>query len=382
MAARASAPTAPKADSPPSRPARTSPSASKPAVPARPALGYDLTTANVEAPPEGFVEAASAMGVELEPAEIERLGAYLGCLLAANKSMNLTAITDAREAWTRHILDSLSLLAATADLPNGARVIDVGTGGGLPGLPLAIVAPTLRVTLLEATSKKAEFLRAVIARLSLTNTEVAEGRAEVLAHDRGERTGSGRVNARRESFDLVVARAVARLPVLLELCCGFAKVGGRMCFIKGQQAEAERGEAAYACHTLKVVHLDTVPTPTGVLVAFEKRAGTPRDYPRANGEPARVPLVDPTVRREERRAERERARPGTGLATAPGNAAEGQSEARGVKPDSRAASTRPKRPRSGGGPASAPKKQDLDRAKPKNRMALDRHGKAPKPRSR
>lgn len=360
--------------------------ARKPATSARPALEYDLATATAQLPPEGFVEAARAMGVELEAAEIERLGAYLGCLLAANQAMNLTAITDAREAWTRHILDSLSLLAATSDLPEGARVIDVGTGGGLPGLPLAIVAPSLRVTLLEATSKKAEFLRAVIARLGLTNVDVAEGRAEVLAHDRGERTGSGRVNARRESYDLVVARAVARLPVLLELCCGFAKVGGRMCFIKGRQAEAEREEAAYACHTLKVVHLDTVPTPTGVLVAFEKRAGTPRDYPRANGEPARVPLVDPTVRREERRAERERTRPAVGPAVGPATAAdaasEGHAEGRGAKPDSRGSGPRPKRPGSGGGPGPASKKQDRDRAKPRDRMTLDRRGKAPKPRAR
>src|SRR5215471_2734280 len=113
-------------------------------------------------PPREFLDAAAALGVEFEPGDVERLGLYLALLLETNKSVNLTAITDPAQAWTRHILDSLTLLSLLSELPEGGSIIDVGTGGGLPGIPLAIVSPHLRVALLEATGKKAEFLSGVV----------------------------------------------------------------------------------------------------------------------------------------------------------------------------------------------------------------------------
>lgn len=284
----------PKAQSRSARPTRSrgqkpAPSESR-AVPTR-ANPFDLTSLQPLSPPKEFEHALADAGVSLEPKEIEQLGLYLACLLAANESMNLTAIKSADEAWTRHIADALTVLAAISQLDPGAKVIDVGSGGGVPGLPLAIACPDAHFTLLEATAKKVAFLRACVKRLGLTNVRVIEARAEVAAHDRGERTATGRTGMLREGFDLVIARAVARLPVLLELCAGFAKINGRLCFIKGQQAAAEVEEATHAAHLLKIVHVDTVGTPTGTLVAYEKISATPRDYPRTNGEPTRVPLM-------------------------------------------------------------------------------------------
>jgi 16S rRNA (guanine(527)-N(7))-methyltransferase RsmG len=181
-----------------------------------------------------------------------------------------------------------------ADLPKGARVIDVGSGGGLPGLPLAVCMPHLQFTLLEATGKKVDFLRATTAALQLRNVEVVQARAESLAHDRGDRTNNAgkltRANARRESYDAVVARAVGRLCTLLELVVPFAKVGGLVALTKGAKAQEELDEAKEALHQLKAVAGPLIPTLTSTIVIIEKPSATPKVYPRADGEPARSPI--------------------------------------------------------------------------------------------
>ncbi len=232
-------------------------------------------------PPASFLTAAASLGIEFEPSDLGQLAYYLALLLETNKVHNLTAITDPEQAWTRHILDSLTLLAPLADLPRGSRVIDVGSGGGLPGIPLAICSPDLHFTLLEATGKKVEFLRRVATDLGLSNVAVIQGRAETLGQDH---------KVHREHYDVAVARAVGPLSVIAELTIPFVKIAGHVLLIKGAKADEELTAAQQALHALHTAHASTLDTPTGRVVVLEKLRKTPRLYPRADGEPKRKPL--------------------------------------------------------------------------------------------
>jgi 16S rRNA (guanine527-N7)-methyltransferase len=246
--------------------------------------------------PERFISECAAAGIEFAPGEVDTLARYVGMFLGFNEITNLTSVTDPNEVWRRHIFDSLTLMPVLSELQEGALVIDVGSGGGLPGLPLAIVSPQLRFTLLEATGKKAAFLREAVRLLGLKNCEVLQERAERAAHDRGIKSGSGRSGGRRESYDLVVARAVGRLNTLAELTVPFAKIGGRCALIKGEQAQEEIAESQFAMQQLNAVYVTTLETPTGRVVVLEKNSATPRVYPRADGEPKRAPLGGKSTR--------------------------------------------------------------------------------------
>lgn len=234
--------------------------------------------------PASFLVAANEANIRFEPGEVETLGRYLAVLLDANTRFNLTAIKDPADAWEKHILDSLTLLPVLADLQNdeGAiRIADIGSGGGAPAIPLAIVMPKAKFTLIESTAKKADFLRACAAELGLANIEVVCERAETLgAHG----------SLLRAQFDAVTARAVGRLAILAELAVPLVKVGGLVALVKGQQADAELEEAKQALYLLHASHAGTVDTPTGRIVVLEKRRTTPVDFPRKPGEPARAPL--------------------------------------------------------------------------------------------
>jgi len=230
-------------------------------------------------PPQEFLEAAASFSITFDPGDTDRMGLYLALLLETNKSFNLTGITDPDTAWTRHIFDSLTLLpwiGATA----AQRVVDLGSGGGLPGIPLAIALPRVRFTLLEATGKKAKFLQDAIAALGLANVEVVNDRAETIGHD----------DQHREHYDAVIARAVGRLAVLTELAAPLARIGGHVLAIKGQHATGEIKEARRALHALHCRVSDTVTTPTGTIVVIEKLRASSRAYPRRPGEPKRAPL--------------------------------------------------------------------------------------------
>ena len=230
--------------------------------------------------PEAVTAALAGMGIELEPGDAERLRGYLEALRAANERFNLTAITDPAEMWVRHIQDSLTLVPFLASA-EAKLVIDVGTGGGLPGIPLAIVMPDIRMTLLEATGKKAAFLEETVTALGIANARVVNERAETAGQDHHEH---------RAHYDAVVARAVAKINTLSELTVPLAREGGSILYIKGAQAEAEVAEAKQALYMLHTHVVDLHKTATGTVVVLEKTRTTPRSYPRLPGEPKRKPL--------------------------------------------------------------------------------------------
>jgi 16S rRNA (guanine527-N7)-methyltransferase len=221
------------------------------------------------APPADFADRLSAFGVTVGPGAAEQLGAFLALLLAMNELVNLTAITTPSEAWSRHAFDALTLVPLLSDLPAGARLLDVGSGGGVPGIPLAIARPDLRVTLLDATEKKVAFLRAAIARLALPNVDAVCGRAEHVAAQSHAVTATGATMS--GAYDVVVARAVAKLSTLLGWTAPFAKPGGHLLLIKGERAEIELKEATKRVRQLRCAHERTVATPTGKVLVFVTR---------------------------------------------------------------------------------------------------------------
>ena len=231
--------------------------------------------------PDAVNEALLAAGIELEPGDPDRLRRYLQSLLDANERFNLTAITDPAEAWVRHVQDSLTLVPFLASA-EAKTVIDVGSGGGLPGLPLAIAMPDVQFTLLEATGKKSSFIFGVAEELGLANVRVLNERAEVAGQDH---------HAHRGMYDAVTSRAVGRLQVLAELTVPFAKEGGTVLCIKGDKAAEEVAEAKQALYKLHAQVVDLHKTPTGTVVVIEKTRPTPRMYPRQPGEPKRKPLA-------------------------------------------------------------------------------------------
>jgi 16S rRNA (guanine527-N7)-methyltransferase len=204
-----------------------------------------------------------------------------------NQRFNLTAITDREGVLVRHFLDSLSCLKALpgAQLAAGAWVIDVGTGAGFPGLPLKIVCPGMRLTLLEATRKKVTFLHHVVRVLDL-QVQVIHGRAEQLGHN----------PAHREQYDWALARAVAEMPTLAEYLLPLVRVGGTALAQKGEGAAAEVHAADVAIATLGGRVRQLVPVElrglaeTRYLVVVDKVAATPHKYPRRPGMPHKRPL--------------------------------------------------------------------------------------------
>ena len=231
---------------------------------------------------------AARLGLRLSVAQLEGFRRYYRWLIRWNDRVNLTTVTEWEAVQTRHFLDSLSIVEAVPDgtLESG-RFVDVGTGAGLPGIPLKIVFADARVTLVDATAKKVNLLNKLVRELGLDGMEAIHGRAETLGHSGGL----------RESFDLVVARAVAPMPVLAELTLPFCRVGGMVVVHKTDRAEAEILSAGYAIEVMGGELKRTVgatwegPDSGRKLIVVEKVNPTPANYPRRPGMPSKRPLM-------------------------------------------------------------------------------------------
>jgi len=231
-------------------------------------------------------EEAARFGVHLSGPQLDAFARYVTLLGEWNQRVNLVADADPVVVQRRHLVESLAIGAALRQrevMRPESHIIDVGAGAGFPGIPIKLAWPGVSLTLVEATAKKSAFLAAACDAPELADTAVLTGRAEDLARD----------PALRGAFDLVLARAVAPLPTLLELTLPFARVGGRLATPKGSRLEAEIAASARALKELHaklfIIPLD-LPGPPQQLVVAAKFAPTPEAYPRRPGTPRKDPL--------------------------------------------------------------------------------------------
>jgi len=225
-------------------------------------------------------------GIDLDASQLRRFGEYAD-LLAGYELANVIGTRDWPRIVLEHLVDSLSCLAAT-DAKWDGSLVDVGTGGGLPGVPLGIACPDLRVMLLEATEKKVRFLEYVKTKLELGNLTVLHDRAEA----------AGRESRYRAAFELATARALAALPVVLEYCAPLVRPGGKVLALKGQLQEGELSRGVAAARELGAELSETIvlnyrpqlPQKERQLIVFDKVSVTPARFPRRTGLAKKRPL--------------------------------------------------------------------------------------------
>ena len=234
-------------------------------------------------------DGAIKLGLHLNPAQLEQFQIYYQELLDWNQRVNLTSITNFKDVQIKHFLDSLTVNIALKPQINDTeiRLIDIGTGAGLPGLPVKIAFPAVKLVLLEATAKKATFLAHLKQKLGLDDVEIVVGRAEEVAHDAQY----------REQFNIVLSRAVAPLPTLVELALPFCAIGGSFIAQKKGALDQEISKATRAIILLggnlrevKRIDLEEF-TDERYLIIIDKIAPTPDRYPRRPGIPKKRPIV-------------------------------------------------------------------------------------------
>ena len=224
---------------------------------------------------------AASLGVDLSEDMLDKFDLLASLLIEQNKTMNLTAITQPNEVVVKHFADSLSLLSAI-EVPQGAKVLDLGTGAGFPGLPLLIARPDIRLTMVDSTAKKLAYVASTLDKLSLS-AETLHARAEEAA----------RQPELREQFDFATARAVAALPVLAEYCLPFVRVGGVFAAMKGPSEPVEPAEQAIVTlggGNVQVTDYTLEQAGARRLVQVEKCRPTPEKYPRRSKQIQQKPL--------------------------------------------------------------------------------------------
>ena len=230
--------------------------------------------------------AAEEYGISLSETQLQQFDRYQELLVEWNQKMNLTALTEPKDVAIKHMIDSVSVYDEKW-FSEGMSVIDVGTGAGFPGLPLKILCPSLKVTLLDSLNKRVKFLETVVSELGLSDIVCVHARAEEAA----------RQKQYREKFDAVVSRAVARLPILAEYDLPFVRVGGFFAAMKGAKYEEEAEEAKKAVKllgggetVLREIKLPELEDKRGIIY-IRKEKKTPSVYPRKAGTPEKNPIL-------------------------------------------------------------------------------------------
>lgn len=230
------------------------------------------------------MEALKERGIELTEEQIDQFEKYYDMLIHWNEKINLTTVTDKEDVYLKHFYDSLTPLFYT-DIPEGTRLCDVGAGAGFPSIPMKIVRPDIKVTIVDSLNKRINFLNELTAELSLGDMH--------LVHDRAENFGQ---YTARHMFDMVTARAVANLNTLLELCLPLVRTGGKFIVLKGKRGQAELEDSTFALDLLggKIAetHQFTLPEEDSerYILDIEKVHKTPKKYPRKPGTPNKSPL--------------------------------------------------------------------------------------------
>ena len=225
------------------------------------------------------------LGIDVTDKMLKDLKIYRDILVEWNQKMNLTGIEDEREVYVKHFIDSVSAVNK-GYVKDGLSIFDVGTGAGFPGLPLRICLPNTKDTLLDSYIKRINYLQEVSRSVEIDNIELILGRAEDF----------GKNPEYREQYDIATARAVAGLPVLMEFCVPFVKVGGYFVCLKGPNADLELEESKKAMETLGVEFVEKIDVelPDSDLkhniLVFKKTNNTPEKYPRKAGKPVKSPI--------------------------------------------------------------------------------------------
>ena len=227
---------------------------------------------------------AKEIDIEFNEEQIEKFYKYMQLLLEWNEKINLTAITDPKEIILKHFIDSLTILKY---IKKGAKVIDVGTGAGFPGIPLKILRDDINLTLLDSLNKRINFLKLVIDELKLKNVDTIHGRAEEI----------GKNKRYRESFDISFSRAVANLSTLSEYLIPLVKIGGISISMKGSEIkeEIEKSKKAITLLGGNINKIDFFELPQSDikrnLIIIEKEKSTPAKFPRKPGLPSKEPIL-------------------------------------------------------------------------------------------